>query len=289
MKSLAQIREDFIRELSSQYSSKEIDIIFYTLAESYLHKDRFILRTELHELSEDSDIKLLLFQSALFQLISGVPYQYVVGSTEFYGCKISVAPEVLIPRPETEELVDWIVKDLQNKNEKITIMDICSGSGCIAIALAKNLPQATLFGLELSKKALELSRKNADINRVNVHFIQDDLLNPKYLNTESKLDILVSNPPYIGESEKEFMEERVWKHEPSEALFVPDENPLLFYKKIIDFAHINLKSSGKVYVEINQEFGEKTKELFQEHFNLVELRQDLSGNFRMIKADGLRL
>ena len=284
MKSLAEIRNEFIKNLSSQYTLKEIDIIFYALAESYLHKDNITLKLGLDEMQEDSQIKSTLFQTALFHLISGMPYQYVVGYTEFYGCKISVNPHVLIPRPETEELVSWICNDFENKNEELNIIDLCSGSGCIAIALAKNL-KAKVSALEIDEKAINLAKKNAESNQVQVDFIQADLLNTGHLikNTE-KYDIIVSNPPYIREYEKEGMESRVVNYEPSKALFVPNDDPLVFYRSIIDFSLKNMKPQGRVYVEINQDLGEKTRQLFLEYFNYVELKQDISGNFRMIKA-----
>lgn len=284
MKSLAEIRNEFIKNLSSQYTLKEIDIIFYALAETYLHKDKITLKLGLDEMQEDSQIKPILFQTALFHLISGMPYQYVVGYTEFYGCKISVNPHVLIPRPETEELVSWICNDFENKNEELNIIDLCSGSGCIAIALAKNL-KAKVSALEIDEKAINLAKKNAESNQVQVDFIQADLLNTGHLikNTE-KYDIIVSNPPYIREYEKEVMESRVVNYEPSKALFVPDNDPLVFYRSIIDFSLKNMKPQGRVYVEINQDLGEKTRQLFLEYFNYVELKQDISGNFRMIKA-----
>ncbi|MXP04982.1 MULTISPECIES: peptide chain release factor N(5)-glutamine methyltransferase [unclassified Apibacter] len=284
MKSLAEIRNEFIKNLSSQYTLKEIDIIFYALAETYLHKDKITLKLGLDEMQEDSQIKSTLFQTALFHLISGMPYQYVVGYTEFYGCKISVNSHVLIPRPETEELVSWICNDFENKNEELNIIDLCSGSGCIAIALAKNL-KAKVSALEIDEKAINLAKKNAESNQVQVDFIQADLLNTGHLikNTE-KYDIIVSNPPYIREYEKEGMESRVVNHEPSKALFVPNDDPLVFYRSIIDFSLKNMKPQGRVYVEINQDLGEKTRQLFLEYFNYVELKQDISGNFRMIKA-----
>ncbi|PQL89905.1 peptide chain release factor N(5)-glutamine methyltransferase [Apibacter sp. wkB309] len=284
MKSLAEIRNQFIKNLSSQYTLKEIDIIFYALAETYLHKDKITLKLGLDEMQEDSQIKPTLFQTALFHLISGMPYQYVVGYTEFYGCKISVNPHVLIPRPETEELVSWICNDFENKNEELNIIDLCSGSGCIAIALAKNL-KAKVSALEIDEKAINLAKKNAESNQVQVDFIQSDLLNTGHLikNTE-KYDIIVSNPPYIREYEKKGMESRVVNYEPSKALFVPNDDPLVFYRSIIDFSLKNMKPQGRVYVEINQDLGEKTRQLFLEYFNYVELKQDISGNFRMIKA-----
>lgn len=285
MKSLSEIRQQYLKQLSLQYSKQEIDFIFFTLAEIYLHTDKTLLKLGLHELREDDDLKYILFQSALFQLVEGVPYQYVLGNTVFYGCDILVNKNVLIPRPETEELVEWILKDIPDKNQKLHIIDICSGSGCISIALAKNLPKAEIEGIEISEKAIELSRKSSELNEVSVHFVQADFLSLKKTNVEKKYDIIVSNPPYIKESEKTHIEERVVKFEPNEALFVPDGNPLLFYKEIIAFSLSNLNDSGKIYVEINQELSEQTRQLFSKYFTFVELKQDLSGNFRMIKAE----
>ncbi len=291
MKSLAEIRNDFIKNLSSQYSSKEIDIIFYALAENFLHKDKITLKLGLDEMHEDSQIKSTLFQVALFHLINGMPYQYVIGYTEFYGCKIMVNPNVLIPRPETEELVDWISNDFENRNKELNIIDLCSGSGCIAIALAKKM-KAKVSALEIDEKAVETAKKNADINKVNVNFVQADIFDSTGNNeiiVMDDFDILVSNPPYIREYEKEAMDARVVEHEPSKALFVPDNDPFIFYRGIIHFAQKKLKPNGRVYVEINQDLGEKTRELFLDYFNYVELKQDLSGNFRMIKAKGISL
>lgn len=285
MKSLAEIRNEYIKNLSSHYSPREIDIIFYALAETYLHKDKITLKLGLDEKQEDSQIKPILFQTALFHLISGIPYQYVIGYTEFFGCKILVNPNVLIPRPETEELIAWIYNDFKNKNEEVNIMDLCSGSGCIAIALAKNL-KSEVSALEIDEKAMELAKKNAENNLVSINFIQADLLNTTNhkIKDNEKYDIIVSNPPYIREYEKEAMDSRVVDHEPKKALFVPDNDPFIFYRSIIHFSQKNLTAHGSVYVEINQDLGEKTRRLFLDYFNYVELKQDLSGNFRMIKA-----
>lgn len=285
MKSLSEIRQQYIKQLSEQYSPQEIDIIFYALAENYLHLNKSILKLSLDELKDENDLKYFLFLNALFQLKEGIPYQYVLGSTIFFGCEVLVNKNVLIPRPETEELVEWILKDINNKNQKLQIIDLCSGSGCISIALAKNLPNSQIEGIDLSEKALELSQKNSVLNKVSVNYIQTNLLDSEKINTNKKYDIIVSNPPYIKNSEKRDMDERVYKFEPNEALFVTDENPLIFYKEIIKFSMMNLNEKGKIYIEINQNLSEETQELFLKYFTFVELKKDLSGNYRMIKAE----
>lgn len=285
MKSLSEIRQQYIKQLSEQYSLQEIDIIFYALAENYLHINKSILKLSLDELKDENDLKYILFLNALFQLKEGIPYQYVLGSTIFFGCEILVNKNVLIPRPETEELVEWILKDINNKNQKLQIIDLCSGSGCISIALAKNLPKSQIDGIDVSEKALELSKKNSVLNKVSVNYIQTNLLDSEKINTNKKYDIIVSNPPYIKKSEKRDMDERVYKFEPNEALFVTDENPLIFYKEIIKFSMMNLNEKGKIYIEINQNLSAETQELFLKYFTFVELKKDLSGNYRMIKAE----
>ncbi|MGM5629661.1 peptide chain release factor N(5)-glutamine methyltransferase [Apibacter raozihei] len=287
MKTLGQLREQFYNQLSQKYNAKEIDIIFYSLAENYLHKSRSVLKLGLNEQRDDLDIQNILFQTALYRLMEDEPYQYILGNTEFYGCEILVNSDVLIPRPETEELVEWIVDRYKNKIN-LNIIDLCTGSGCIAIALAKSLQNFRVFGLDISEKALETANKNKDLNNVEVDFFSYDLLNSNQLSNNELFDIIVSNPPYIRNSEKVAMDKRVLNFEPAQALFVTDSEPLIFYQKIIDFAKNNLKDNGEVFIEINQELGRETKELFLDYFSFVELKQDISGNFRMIKAHGIQ-
>ncbi|MDR3272581.1 MAG: peptide chain release factor N(5)-glutamine methyltransferase [Flavobacteriaceae bacterium] len=288
MKSLLQIRKRYQQSLSGRYTEREIDTIFYALAETFLHQNKTMLKLGLHELREEQDIKSLLFESGLFRLVQGMPYQYVLGNTEFFGCKILVNPNVLIPRPETEELVEWILQNIENKNQEINIIDLCSGSGCIAVALAKNLPNAQITGLEINEKAIATALTNAEINQVKINFIQDDLLNLQH-DFDQKFDIIVSNPPYIQEFEKADMNENVLHFEPQEALFVPNDNPLIFYQKIIDFSQKYLKKSEKIYAEINQKLGKETMELFSHYFKNTMLKKDISGNERIIKAEELRV
>ena len=210
------------------------------------------------------------------------PLQYVLGETEFFGMDFWVSPSVLIPRPETEELVLWI-KDSVDGNLSLKLLDIGVGSGCIAVSLAKMLPRAQVFGWDVSAGALQIARKNADRHAVNVVFAQKNMLQDVAWN--EKLDVIVSNPPYIAESEKSEMEKNVLDFEPHLALFVPDNNPLIFYEKIANFALQHLNSGGMLFFEINRAKGDEIKQmLLEKGFLNVELRKDISGNNRMIKA-----
>lgn len=225
----------------------------------------------------------------LEELKTGKPLQYVIGETEFYGLTFKVNPSVLIPRPETEELVEWILSDLRKPKtsiEGLKIIDIGTGSGCIPISLKKNLPEAQLFALDISQEALDVSTQNADLNQTMVNFIQDDILNllNKQLIAE-KFGIIVSNPPYVTDAEKEQMLPNVLQHEPHLALFVPDNDPLIFYKAIADFAIKHLDTNGSLYLEINENLGEETVQLLKQMgFKNIELRQDLIGKDRMIRS-----
>ena len=225
----------------------------------------------------------------LEELKTGKPLQYVIGETEFYGLTFKVNPSVLIPRPETEELVEWILSDLRKPKtsiEGLKIIDIGTGSGCIPISLKKNLPEAQLFALDISPEALNVSTQNAALNQTMVNFIQDDILNllNKQLIAE-KFGIIVSNPPYVTDAEKEQMLPNVLQHEPHLALFVPDNDPLIFYKAIADFAIKHLDTTGSLYLEINENLGEETVQLLKQMgFKKIELRQDLNGKDRMIRS-----
>ena len=209
------------------------------------------------------------------------PIQYVLGQTFFYGIPIQVDNRVLIPRPETAELVDLVLKE--NEGSQGNILDIGTGSGCIAIALAVNLPLSHVVAFDVSVEALNVAYDNADANNVLVRFYQYDIL--KERNWDNNFDVIVSNPPYIKESEQKSMEANVLDYEPSTALFVNDDDPLLFYRNIAEFAKLHLNNHGKLYFEINQEQGEQTKTLLKElGFDDVVLAKDLYGNDRMIRA-----
>jgi release factor glutamine methyltransferase len=206
--------------------------------------------------------------------------------TIFYVLDFEVNENVLIPRPETEELVEWILESQKSKvkSQKLKILDIGTGSGCIAISLAKNIPNATVFAIDISEKALATAKKNAEINGVNVTFLEKNILETEDL--EQQFDIIVSNPPYVRELEKEEIKKNVLDNEPHLALFVEDNDALIFYRKIAELAQKNLVENGQLFFEINQYLGTETVDLLEKmNFKNIELRKDIYGNDRMIKAE----
>jgi protein-(glutamine-N5) methyltransferase, release factor-specific len=212
------------------------------------------------------------------------PIQQILGTTVFYEVPFIVDENVLIPRPETEELVDLIINNHKNV-PGLTVLDIGTGSGCIAICLALYLNRALVYAVDISLKALELAQKNAQKTGANVQFLHQDVFGPFSLPGGSKLDVIVSNPPYIVPSEKRIMSDNVLKYEPHLALFVPEDRPLLFYERIADIGLEQLKPEGNLYVEINALFGVETVRLFNEKgYKKVRLIRDLSGRDRLIHA-----
>ncbi|SDM78727.1 release factor glutamine methyltransferase [Daejeonella rubra] len=225
----------------------------------------------------------------LEQLIQGRPLQYILGETEFYDLIFKVNPDVLIPRPETEELVDWAlitIRAINGETEVLKILDIGTGSACIPVSIKKYIPLADITAIDISESALNTARQNADLNQTDINFVHDDILKPSNLELiNTKYDLILSNPPYVTNSEKEQMLDNVLKHEPHTALFVPDIDPLLFYRAIADFALNHLKKNGFLFLEINEKFGQETVKLLNEKgFIEVELRQDMGGKDRMIRA-----
>ena len=275
-----QFKKYFISELSNSYPETEIQSFFNILIEFKLNLSRVELA--LQPMIEFNVTDLGFFQKALKGLKKQLPIQYIIGETEFYGLLFSVNKNVLIPRPETEELVNWIIEE-HKRSSTLKILDIGTGSGCIAISLAKNLINAEVFALDVSSEALITSKLNAEINNVAIQFIEADILTlSKLPNT---FDIIVSNPPYVRELEKEQMQQNVLANEPHLALFVKDENPLLFYNAIADFAKNHLIKNGNLYFEINQYLGKQTIKLLQsKSFKNIQLKKDIFGADRMIKA-----
>lgn len=214
------------------------------------------------------------------------PIQYILGETNFYGLTFKVNPSVLIPRPETEELVERVIADYKDK--AISVLDVGTGSGCIAIALARHLKQATIEALDISAEALEVARRNAICNQVPVTFQEMDILSiPQTTSflSNRKFNCIISNPPYVMNKEKQAMEQNVLAYEPHLALFVPDEDPLLFYRAIARFGRVALLAGGHLYFEINAQCGQQTVDMLQqEGYKNVELIRDLSGNDRITKA-----
>ena len=288
---LKEIKEIFHKELGEIYPKEEIDSFFYSCIEHYLKLERFILAIQ-PGITLTKEDEQPLFE-ALSELKLEKPLQYILGTAHFMDLELEVNENVLIPRPETEELVQWILLDTEqsgrvierSRNDRsLQILDIGTGSGCIAIALAKHLPNVKVFALDVSEGALNMARKNAASNGVDITFLHEDILSTE-LELELDFDVIVSNPPYVRELEKNEIQKNVKDFEPDTSLFVPDEDPLLFYRAIIDFAENHLSEKGKLYFEINQYLGEETKALFHaRNFSEIELRKDMFGNDRMLKA-----
>jgi len=277
---LKSLRTYFNNALLGYYPETEIESFFHLLSERILKLKRIDISQSLYAVV--SGKKYDKFEKAIDRLKKYEPIQYILGDTEFYGLVIKVNPSVLIPRPETEELVDWIIKDFKDK-KSISILDVGTGSGCIAIALSKNLPNASVVALDVSSDALKIARQNAIDNEVEIEFVEADILD--WDSTNMQFDVIVSNPPYVRELEKQMMSANVLDHEPQLALFVEDDDALLFYRKITDVAANILKPNGQLYFEINESLGENTKELLTEKsFNEIELKRDFFEKDRMIKA-----
>lgn len=286
-------KSEFLKELSPLYDEKEIESFFYIILEQFHNKKRIDLA--LNPVMEMDALQLLRWETVLSELKKEKPIQYILGETEFYGLRLLVNESTLIPRPETEELVEWIIEstkyEVQSTNLKV--LDIGTGSGCIAISLAKNLSNAQVSAIDVSAKALETARKNSQINAVEVNFINVDILNVTDLSElpfsnfqlPSSIDIIVSNPPYVRNLEKAEIKPNVLEFEPHLALFVDDNDALLFYRKIAQLAMKNLSENGKLYFEINQYLGKETVELLENlGFKNIELKKDIYGNDRMIKC-----
>ena len=222
--------------------------------------------------------------SIVNRLQNNEPIQYIFGKTNFLEFSFSVTKDVLIPRPETEELVEWVLKE-SSSLLPYRILDIGTGSGCIAISLAKRLEKSTVFAYDISRKALEIAKKNAENYSTTIFFRKFDILKNNFDEISEKFDIIISNPPYVTESEKLFMQLNVLEYEPKQALFVPDNNPLLFYKKIAEFAKKKLNPNGFLYFEVSSIFGKDTLNMLKQMgFLNVILEKDISGKDRMIQA-----
>ncbi|WP_121665584.1 peptide chain release factor N(5)-glutamine methyltransferase [Mesonia aquimarina] len=281
---LNQLKMEFINALQKTYPSTEIESFFYLLSEAYLKMNR--LEVALNPNEKITKKNKELFFEAIERLKNHEPIQYIIGNTEFYGLPFKVNRNVLIPRPETEELIEWIIQDVKKitkKNSTFKILDIGTGSGCIPISLAKELPKTKVSSIDISAKAIETAKLNAKINKVSVVFFQQDILATEKL--AEKYEVIVSNPPYVRNLEKEQMQKNVLDYEPEIALYVDNEDPLLFYRKIAQLTKKSLTKNGTLYFEINQYLAEELKELLQkEGFQQIELKKDIYKNYRMCKA-----
>lgn len=284
---LKTIQSTFQNSLNELYPKQEIESFFYMLIDSYYSVSRIQLAMN-HDLSVANTDK---FFFALELLKKQKPIQYILGETEFYGLQFKVNENTLIPRPETEELVDWVVNEVKNLKSEIKILDIGTGSGCIAISLAKNLPNAKIYALDVSKEAIKVAKENANLNSVDVQFIEDSILSisdVKLANGVCKFDVIVSNPPYVRNLEKELMTPNVLDNEPHLALFVENDNPLQFYKAITDFAVKNLNKKGKMFFEINEYLGSEMMQLLKDsNFENIQLKQDIFKKDRMVKGENI--
>jgi release factor glutamine methyltransferase len=260
------------------YDSRESQsIAYWFLEEKFGLKRADILADKTIEIDQET------IRQFIERINAHEPLQYILGKTWFYGLPFHVRSGALIPRPETEELVDLVIKDHKGK-EGLNILDIGTGSGCIAVSLAANMLSCSISAMDISADALQIASENATMNKVSVQYIQHDIsLDWK---GEEKLDIIVSNPPYIERPETELMRQNVLKFEPDLALFAPENDPLFFYRTILEFAVIHLNSNGKIYFEINERFGEETKVLMEEFgFQNIDVLKDLNGKDRMVKGD----
>ena len=273
---LKDIKKDFITKLAITYSNEEILSIFKILCEEYLNMSPTKLLLAGEELVSSKQVDM--FSKAIIKLLNEEPIQYILQKTSFYGLEFICTPSALIPRPETEELVDWIVKS--EKNE-ITILDIGTGTGCISVSLA-NHNFFVVDALDVSISALDLAKQNAKKNNVDINFIEADILDYR---SKKQYDLIVSNPPYIRNLEKKKMQNNVLNFEPPLALFVEDDDPLVFYTSILEFANSNLSEKGSVYFEINENFFEEMKSLLYSYgFIEIELKKDSFGKNRFVRG-----
>lgn len=276
----SQIKKIFHQQLKEIYIENEIDSLFFIALEyvTSISKIEYILQKE-EEISEE---KLIELKFILEELTKNKPIQYITKNAYFYGLDFYVNEKVLIPRQETNELVDWVLMSVTH-SKPIKILDIGTGSGCIAITLKKNLPLSEVFAIDISNEAIQVAQKNANDNEVEINFLQKNILEINDL--KSNFDIIISNPPYVRELEKLEMAPNVLDNEPHLALFVPNNNPLLFYEKITEIALKNLTEDGMLFFEINQYLSAETKKMIENKgFKNVTLRKDLQENYRMILA-----
>ena len=282
---LKDLQDIFHKELDEIYGKEEVNSFFFMLINEFYNVHRIELALQ-PETSITKGEQELIFK-ALDDLKKQIPIQHILGKTEFFGIQLHVNNKVLIPRPETEELVQWILDIVENR-DNLKILDIGTGSGCIAIALAKNLPSAEVFALDVSKEALLVAKENAKQNNVQINFIEADILtscHAELVSVSQKFNIIVSNPPYVRQQEKQEIKNNVLDNEPHLALFVKDDDALQFYKAISQFSRNNLSEKGLLFFEINEYLGNEMIQLLEkDNFINIELKKDMFGKDRMIKA-----
>ena len=285
MKTIKDVFSTFKQSLGTLYDTSEIEALTLMIISEITELSKAMIKAfPEQEITLQQHEKL---NNILARLQTGEPIQYILGHTEFYGLTFKVNPSVLIPRPETEELVEWVLNSkVESQKSKVSnILDIGTGSGCIAISLKKNFPTAQVSAIDISTEALQTAKQNAELNEVDINFIHADILN---INSEieiPKSEIIISNPPYVTLHDKTQMHTNVTDFEPHTALFVPENDPLIFYKAIADFATDNLAPKGLLFFEINESLGKETVEMLESKgFKDIELRKDMSGRDRMVRA-----
>lgn len=277
------IKKYITDKLMPYYDVNEINSFIFLIFEHLFSFSRVDLVLKSNENINESELVKIF--SIVKELKKHKPIQYILGKTNFMGYDFSVTPDVLIPRPETEELVNLIIND-NNENDKLNIIDIGTGSGCIAVSLKKILFNSEVFAVDVSEKALEIAKKNALKNNADISFSKLNILNKDYNADFPMFDIIVSNPPYVRKSEKQMMNKNVLNYEPSEALFVDDDNALVFYKAIFDFASKYLKKNGKIWLEANEYLTNDLKELFNNKgLKNIKVIKDVNNKNRFFKID----
>ena len=275
------LEKQFSAELSDIYAKEEAAMLCFLSVQHRFNWTKASYLLNKQEVISDADTTYFL--DILSQLKTSKPIQYILGETEFYGRTFRVNPAVLIPRPETEELVKWVVETVSTKTP--SLLDIGTGSGCIAISLKIEIPEAEVVAIDISADALALAQQNATFHKVPLTFIEKDVLHMHPTDFATTFDVLVSNPPYIAMAEKDSMKANVLANEPHVALFVPDNDPLIFYDRIAALAQAKLNLGGFLFFEINELFGKEVLELLvKKGFKHLELRKDLFGKDRMVKA-----
>ncbi len=278
--SLQDTKQAMKHQLSNVYDALELNSIVNILIEEVTGWDALHQNIHKNDALEQSHTDQLT--QYVEKLLTGKPLQYIIGKAWFMGKAFMVNEAVLIPRPETEELVEWIVEYAQIINKPLSILDIGTGSGCIPISLKQAIPNASITAIDISKEALAVAQQNAAAHNTNIEWIELDILQTKHL--KDQYDIIVSNPPYIPLREKPNMKSQVIDHEPAIALFVPDQYPLIFYSKIAHIGKSALKPNGQLFFEIHYDQGEAIMALLNEMGYHAELRQDIYGKDRMVRA-----
>ncbi|MDR2848207.1 MAG: peptide chain release factor N(5)-glutamine methyltransferase [Bacteroidales bacterium] len=280
-----QLISDIKSRLSGIYPTEELDGIIRILLSHYINVSLPEIFLDHHKVPEAE--KLTALWDAVAKLRHHCPIQYVIGETEFYGLTFKLTSDVLIPRPETEELTDLIIQDARRmpQNTPLKIVDIGTGSGCIAVSLASALPLSEVWAVDISQQALQVAAQNAEMNRVHVHFRHADILSENDFAPDELFDVIVSNPPYVTQQDKAEMQANVLHYEPHLALFPEGDNPLVFYERIALWGTRHLQPQGRLYLEINETFPEETSAILKRlQYQDITVKKDIRGKWRMVTA-----